>query len=142
MTNRKALPARRRADTFRFRFRDARGSFHVTLGYYDEGPVGEIFLNCPKVGTEMETIARACAVLASIALQHGATLSELAGALPKEEDNSQSTVIGAVLEEIIKKKLDVYSEEMPVREHSELVARARKLVTDELRANLAIEPST
>lgn len=110
LQTRRRMPDRRISDTFRMKFGNLQGSFHVTLGYYmSDYALGEIFINSPKVGTPMESIVRACAVLVSIALQHGANPAELAAALPKEADESQSTVIGAVLEEIMNKKLDRYN---------------------------------
>ena len=112
MTTRKKLPQRRKCDTFRMSFQQQRGSYHVTIGYYgpDQGErAGELFINSPKVGSPMDSLARACAVLVSIALQHGATAKELADALPMDEKGEQSTVIGAALEEIMKRKLDTFN---------------------------------
>jgi hypothetical protein len=106
MVDRNPLPARRRGETFKLKFPGQRGTFHVTCGYYGDDSLGELFINSPKVATPMEAIVKASAVLVSIGLQHGAPIGVLADALPKNEDGSQSTVIGAALEEIMKQGLD------------------------------------
>jgi len=38
----------------------------VTVGYYEDGGIGEIFINFPKSGLPIEAIARDSAVLISI----------------------------------------------------------------------------
>ena len=45
--------------------------FTVTIGFYADGTVGEVFIDGGKTGQDMQSIARDAAVLLSLALQHG-----------------------------------------------------------------------
>ena len=58
----------------------------------------EVFLNVDKSGTMIEEIARNAAIVASIALQHGATLDELRHALMRNSDGSATGALGALLD--------------------------------------------
>ena len=45
--------------------------FTVTVGFFDDGAMGEVFVDSRKTGGDVEAIARDAAVLLSLALQHG-----------------------------------------------------------------------
>ena len=105
MIDRNTLPNRRRAETFEVQhgLPGAKPvSVTVTVGYYANGKLGEVFVSDPKVGSSMEAIARDGAVLLSIAIQHGVPLDTMRHAITREQDGSPSTVIGAVLDQLAK----------------------------------------
>jgi hypothetical protein len=73
-------------------------SLHRSVGHFADGRLAEIFLNCERTSTEIETVARDSAVVASIALQHGATADEIRHALTRDRSGSASGPLGALLD--------------------------------------------
>jgi hypothetical protein len=100
MNVRHALPQRRAAQTFEMQHGKLNTVFQVTLGYYPDGRVGEVFISGSKAGSEIEAVARDGAVLLSIALQFGVPLNTIKHAVTREHDGSPSTIIGAVIERL------------------------------------------
>jgi hypothetical protein len=98
MTDRATLPNRRGCETFEL----THGSqtVAVSVGYYENGQLGEVFITAPKVGSSLEAIARDAAVLVSIAVQHRVPLYIMRHAVTREQDGTPSTVIGAVLDRL------------------------------------------
>jgi hypothetical protein len=96
LTPRGRLPNRRAHELIDF----THGGFRFTagLGRHADGTLAEVFLNADKVGTAIETTARDAAILASMALQHGATLDELRKALTRNSDGSASGALGELLD--------------------------------------------
>jgi ribonucleoside-diphosphate reductase alpha chain len=70
---RERLPRRRRSSTFKFRVADCEG--YATVGEYDDGRPGEIFINVSKQGSTLAGIMDAFAVAVSVSLQHGVPLA-------------------------------------------------------------------
>jgi ribonucleoside-diphosphate reductase alpha chain len=94
--SREPLPTRRPAESFDF---VARGvTYTATLGFYDDGRLGEVFLCGPKAGTDVEVNARDAAVVTSIALQHGASPEVLRHGLSRDEEGRALSPIGTVLD--------------------------------------------
>lgn len=61
--------------------------------------LAEIFLNVSaKAGTPIETTARDAAIVASLALQHGATVATIRHAITRNADGSASGALGALLD--------------------------------------------
>jgi hypothetical protein len=89
------LPQRRSADTFKFRHGGQNAAYHVTIGYYPDGKMGEVFLSTNKSGSQMEALARDIAILMSLALQHGCAMETMRDALTREGDGTPSTLAGA-----------------------------------------------
>lgn len=100
MAGRRVLPERRACETFDLCHGGQRVTFCVTLGRYNDGPVGEVFICGAKAGSEVEAVARDGAILLSLALQHGVPLDVIAGALTRESSGAPSTIIGAVVQAI------------------------------------------
>jgi ribonucleoside-diphosphate reductase alpha chain len=73
---REYLPDERRSITHKFRVGDQEG--YITVGLYDDGRPGEIFVKINKEGSTVSGLTDAVAKLASIALQYGVPLEELA----------------------------------------------------------------
>jgi hypothetical protein len=109
MAVREALPNRRFSETFDMRRGDRRAIFKITVGYYRDGRVGEVFISGAKVGSELEAVARDGAVLLSIALQHGVDLETIRRAITREQNGGPSTIIGAVVDNLLEGKREAAS---------------------------------
>ena len=98
------LPARRANQSFVLQMSD-RFSYTITLGYdvTANGPPREVFIDCNKVTTDMDTAGRDLAVVLSIALQYGATIEELAKSITRDEDGNPRGIAGAILDAILEK---------------------------------------
>jgi ribonucleoside-diphosphate reductase alpha chain len=97
------LPNRRQC--LGYRFDHGRFRYFGTIGFDPRSmrPC-EIFLQVGKAGTEIEMLARAAAVLASVALQHGATVDELRSALTRLDAGEPAGPVAALL--------DIYATDM------------------------------
>lgn len=65
----------------------------VTLGYYDDGRLGEIFVRQEKEGGTIGTLLDAVATIASIALQHGVPWSVIANKLAHQRFEPQGMTL-------------------------------------------------
>ncbi len=72
---RRHLPDERRSVTHKFRVGEQEG--YVTVGLYEEGLPGEIFVNISKEGATIRGLMDSVAVLTSVALQYGVPLRNL-----------------------------------------------------------------
>jgi ribonucleoside-diphosphate reductase alpha chain len=72
---RRHLPDERRSVTHKFRVGEQEG--YVTVGLYDDGLPGEIFVNISKEGSTIRGLMDSVAVLTSVALQYGVPLRNL-----------------------------------------------------------------
>ncbi|MGH9125021.1 MAG: vitamin B12-dependent ribonucleotide reductase [Acidimicrobiales bacterium] len=70
---RERLPRKRRSMTFKFRVADCEG--YVTVGEYEDGRPGEVFMQVSKQGSTLAGIMDAFAVAVSLGLQHGVPLA-------------------------------------------------------------------
>jgi ribonucleoside-diphosphate reductase alpha chain len=70
---RERLPRRRRSSTFTFRVADCEG--YVTVGEYEDGRPGEVFMKVSKQGSTLSGIMDAFAIAVSLGLQHGVPLA-------------------------------------------------------------------
>ncbi|HEV3328986.1 MAG TPA: vitamin B12-dependent ribonucleotide reductase, partial [Acidimicrobiales bacterium] len=66
---RERLPRRRRSNTFAFRVADCEG--YVTVGEYEDGRPGELFIRVSKQGSTLAGIMDAFSISISLGLQHG-----------------------------------------------------------------------
>lgn len=101
MTERNALPMRRDSETFEINFGGLKNSHVVTVGYYSDGTLGEVFINGGKSGEQVEAIARDGAVLLSLALQHGVALDTIKNALTRDAQNQPQSIIGVVVDRLV-----------------------------------------
>jgi hypothetical protein len=102
-TFRDLLPQRRPNETFDMIFGGQNKPFTVTLGYYEDGRIGEVFIDGPKIGSEMKDITHDAAMLFSLALQHGVPMQTIQHALSRDAAGKATTIIGAVIDEIVKR---------------------------------------
>ena len=100
MSERRALPQRRRCETFDLAFGGLARNHTITVGYYDSGEIGEVFINGGKSGEQVEAIARDSAVLLSLALQYGADLQNIKSAITRDGQGEPSTIVGAVVDRL------------------------------------------
>jgi ribonucleoside-diphosphate reductase alpha chain len=70
---RERLPRRRKSNTFAFRVADCEG--YVTVGEYDDGRPGEVFMKVSKQGSTLAGIMDAFSIAISLGLQHGVPLA-------------------------------------------------------------------
>ena len=70
---RERLPRRRTSTTFAFRVADCEG--YVTVGEYEDGRPGEVFIKVSKQGSTLAGIMDAFSISISLGLQHGVPLA-------------------------------------------------------------------
>jgi len=70
---RERLPRRRHSNTFSFRVADCEG--YVTVGEYEDGRPGEVFIKVSKQGSTLAGIMDAFSISISLGLQHGVPLA-------------------------------------------------------------------
>lgn len=99
---REHLPGRRASETFDFCHPAERPTrYAVTTGYYEDGRLGDVFVNGAKEGTDLAIIAADASVLLSLALQHGATLDDLRTApLARDSRGRPLGLMGALVDHL------------------------------------------
>ena len=101
MTDRNALLSlRRRAETFQIDFGGLNKQHTITLGFYDDGKIGEVFISGGKSGEQVEAIARDGAVLLSMCLQYGVPLETIRHAITRDGQGLPSSIVGAVIDKL------------------------------------------
>jgi hypothetical protein len=90
------LPNRRPAETIAFE-RDG-SQYCLTIGYFPDGSVGEVFLNHDHGDSLLDILTSDAAILASLALQHGCSLATLTHALKRDAAGKAASPIGAALD--------------------------------------------
>jgi hypothetical protein len=96
--NRRILPQRRASETFNLRFWNHQ--FAVTVGHYEDGTPGEIFIDGGKTGQHIQSTARDAAVVLSLALQYGATFDTIQHAITRSDDGSATSILGAIVDKL------------------------------------------
>ena len=94
---RRRLPNRRASETIGLEFRGA--PYAVTFSRFADGGLGEVFIDCRAKGaTPLDCDGKDVAVVLSLALQHGAPVSEIRAALTREANGQPVGVAGAILD--------------------------------------------
>jgi hypothetical protein len=101
MTARLILPMRRRSETFELAFGGLARVHTVTLGFYDDDRIGEIFISGGKSGEIVEAIARDFAVVTSMALQYGVPLEIIQHAMTRDSQGQPTSIGGAVIDRLV-----------------------------------------
>ena len=96
MSGREKLPDRRACRTIGFDYNGAR--YRATLGFFADGRIGEIFMGAGKDGSALDIHTRDAAILASLALQHGATVEALGHALTRDADGRPESALGVLFD--------------------------------------------
>lgn len=76
---RRRLPNRRKGETFKFKINGHK--IFLRTGFYEDGTLGEIFLDNPKEGSALRSNLHVIAILISIGLQYGVPISEFSKTL-------------------------------------------------------------
>jgi hypothetical protein len=96
MSTRKRLSNRRASETFSLECAGLR--YTATISRFDDGRIGEVFLNNHKSGSHADTAARDSAIVCSIALQFGAEIETIRKALCRDGRGNASGPLGVVLD--------------------------------------------
>ncbi len=102
MTQRQRLPDRRGSETFTFEVGGLR--YSATISRFEDGRVGELFLNNHKMGNQSDTKARDAAIILSFAVQYGADINEIRKALCRDGAGRALGPVGAALDIIATKE--------------------------------------
>lgn len=97
---RERLPNRRLNETQKFA-RDG-VSITMTIGYKSDGTPGEIFLNADRADSMLDVLMSDAAIIASLALQNGVPIQQIAHALKRDKFGIASSPIGAAIDRISK----------------------------------------
>ena len=81
-------------------------AYRATLGYFESGELGEIFVNAALHDTPLDANARDASVMVSLALQYGAPLDVLRHAVQRDIDGYAASPIGRALDLIVEGGLD------------------------------------
>jgi ribonucleoside-diphosphate reductase alpha chain len=79
---RKHLPETRRSITHRVEIQSAMvgaTDVYITVGYYDDGALGEVFVGIGKQGSTLKGAIDGWAIMVSVALQYGVPLEAVVG---------------------------------------------------------------
>ena len=93
-TARTRLPGRRLNETVDLHFEGQR--YHVTVGYFADGRLGEVFSHGAKAGSGMDLLIDDACVALSMLLQHGAEPMALAHSMGRRGDSAPASIIGAL----------------------------------------------
>jgi hypothetical protein len=96
MSIRRRLPNRRLAETFELECAGLR--YTATVGRYQDGTVGELFLNNHKSNSASDANARDSAIVASLAIQHGVPIETIRRALLRDSQGRPNTPLGTALD--------------------------------------------
>ena len=98
---RRSLPQRRHAETFTLAACNQK--LIITLGYYNDGTLAEVFVDVGKSGTDLAAVARDAGVLLSLALQHGTPIESVRHAVTRDGSGAATSILGAIIDAIATK---------------------------------------
>ena len=90
------LPNRRACETIAFEHGGA--AFTLSIGTYPDGRPGEVFVNSTHANSALDALASDAAIAVSIALQFGADVATIRGAMKRTTQGEASSPIGAALD--------------------------------------------
>jgi len=96
MSERTRLPNRRECARYEFTLNGFK--YKGVIGFRPDGAPAEIFLEAGRVGSEVQAVARDAAILASLALQRGATVDDLRHSLTRLENNQPAGPVAKLLD--------------------------------------------
>ena len=97
---RQLLPQRRPAETVTVVHQGR--PFTVTIGFYADGRLGEVFVDVGRIGQDIESIARDAGVVLSIAIQHGAPIETIRHAVTRDSSGAAASILGAIVDRVNK----------------------------------------
>lgn len=96
---RERLPDRRPSESEDLFFEGNR--YHISIGYYPDGRIGEVFTHGAKIGSEMDRLLDDTCVVFSLLLQHGVRPDDIAGSMGRRRSGPAS-IIGAVADLLVR----------------------------------------
>ncbi len=93
---RQPLSPRRKNQSMELVFDSMR--FQLTVGFYPNGRIGEVWLNGPRPDSALYHITQDACVLISHLLQRFVSPHTLFDSMPRKADGSSASVIGAIIE--------------------------------------------
>jgi len=73
-------------------------AIHVTVGFYPDGALGEVFVDIAKSGADIASVVRDAGVVISLALQHGITVADLQHAVSRDSSGAAVSILGAIVD--------------------------------------------
>lgn len=104
-SSRDTLPNRRASETFEFEAGvpgEPLQHYIATVGFFPDWRVGEIFLHATKTGSDRDIAVSEAAIAISFALQFGAPIDALRGAMPRTSGGQPEGPIGTLLDLLAK----------------------------------------
>jgi hypothetical protein len=95
---RRRLPNKRFSETSSIEHGGA--AFTITVGHYEDGEIGEVFINAAHVNSAIDVLVSDAAIAISFALQHGADLTAIRSAMKRNSQGEPSSPIGQALDRI------------------------------------------
>ena len=102
MIERQRLPSRRQAETVDIKV--GGNVYQLSIGYYDDGRIGEVFLGGPRSGSDMQGLLADLGVVISRLFQHGDTPSSLAVGMARLGDGTTPASIVGVIADVLAKE--------------------------------------
>ncbi|MCA1467234.1 hypothetical protein I6F09_04945 [Bradyrhizobium sp. IC3195] len=98
MSIRERLPNCRPNETQEF----DRDGIHITMtvGFKPDGEIGEVFLNADRLDSMLDVLMSDAAIIASLALQYGVSLRQIAHSIKRDKFGIASSPIGAAIDRI------------------------------------------
>jgi len=93
------LPQRRPNHSLEFEFEGNR--YQLTIGYYGDGRIGEVWLNGPRSDSSLYHITQDACILISHLLQRFVSPHAIEASLPRKPDGGPASIIGAIILEMI-----------------------------------------
>ncbi len=97
--DRHQLPQRRPNHSLEFEFEGSR--YQLTIGYYGDGRIGEVWLNGPRSDSALYHITQDACILISHLLQRFVSPHAIEASLPRKPDGGPASIIGAIILEMI-----------------------------------------
>ena len=91
---------------FRFRCHSDGLRYTLTVGYFEDSRVAELFLSSAKAGSQVDSGAKDAAIIASIALQYGAPVQALRSAVLRDHLGRAITPIGSALDLLVARRIE------------------------------------
>lgn len=73
-------------------------AYHLGVGLYPDGTVGELFLSTVKASSALNALARDVAITLSVGLQSGVPLALYQRSVQRQPDGSPASLLGTVLD--------------------------------------------
>jgi len=100
---RECLPNRRASQLFDF---ESMGTgFTASVSRYPDSRIAELFIDCHKAGSGMDTLVRDLAIVFSFAVQHGADAERIRHALCRDSQGCALGPLGAALDLLVDQEI-------------------------------------